>query len=52
MTAYQLVNGDVTADSTEITTERLGTSSIEEGGEVILGDVLIFNADTVDNYNY
>ena len=52
MTAYQLVNGDITAESSEITTKRLGKSSIEKGGEVILGDVLIFNADTVDNYNY
>ena len=52
MTAYQLVNGDITAESSEITTKRLGKSSIEKGGEVILGDVLIFNAETVDNYNY
>lgn len=52
MTAYQLVKGDITGDSTEITTNRLGTSVIAEGGEVILGDVLIFSSDDVDNYNY
>ena len=52
MTGYQLATGEIGLDATEIKTERLGSSRIEAGRQVILGDVLIFNADTVDNYNY
>ena len=52
MSAYQLVEGTVTPDSTEIITDRLSTSTIEKGGEVLLGDTLIFTAEDVDNYNY
>lgn len=52
MTGYQLAVGQINSDAAEITTDRLGTSKIIEGAQVILGDVLIFDAETVDNYNY
>lgn len=51
MTTYQLLNGDITADADSITTEKLGTSQINNT-EVLLGDALIFNAANVEDYNY
>jgi len=52
MTAYQLATGKIDKTATEIKTDRLGTSKIEDGGQVILGNVLIFDASSVDKYNY
>ena len=52
MTGYQLATGDIQTDSAEITTDRLGTSQIRDEHVVFLGDTLIFDATTVDNYNY
>ncbi len=48
---YQLVKGDVTADSAKITTERIGTASVKSG-EVLLGDPLIITIDNVDDFDY
>ena len=52
MTAYQLATNEISTDAAEVKTSRLQSSAIAEGGEVILGDVLIFDKDSVDNYNY
>lgn len=49
--AYQLAVGDVTANSAEITTERLGTSAIEEG-IVQLGEPLVITKDNVEDFDY
>lgn len=49
--AYQLATGDITADSTQMTTTRLGASSIN-GGEVLLGDPLVITKDNVEQFDY
>lgn len=50
-TAYQLTNGDITADSEQIEAGRLGEKEIADG-QVILGDALVFDASNVDEYDY
>lgn len=49
--AYQLATGDITADSTQMTTTRLGASSINSG-EVLLGDPLVITKDNVEQFDY
>jgi ABC-type sugar transport system substrate-binding protein len=49
--AYQLVNGDVAADASEIATDRLGSSLITDG-EVLLGDPLVITKDNVEDFDY
>jgi len=51
MTAYQLLSGEITVDSSSITTSRLGTREIINT-EVLLGDALIFDATNVETFDY
>ena len=49
--AYQMVTGDITSDSTSINAGRLGEKAIENK-ECILGDALVFDASNVDEFDY
>lgn len=50
-TAYQLVDGTISTDSEAIEAGRLGSKTIENG-QCVLGDALVFDAATVDEYDY
>ena len=49
--AYQLVEGTITSESAEIEAGRLGAKEIVDR-QCVLGDALVFDAATVDEYNY
>jgi ABC-type sugar transport system substrate-binding protein len=51
MTAYQLLTEEISLDSSSITTSRLGTSDIINT-EVLLGDVLVFDATNIRQFDY
>lgn len=48
---YQLAEGTITTDSTSIDAGRLGAKEITNC-ECVLGEALVFDAATVDNYDY
>lgn len=50
-TAYQLVDGTISTDSSSIDAGRLGAKEITDG-QCVLGDALVFDASTVDEYDY
>ncbi|MDR0519005.1 MAG: autoinducer 2 ABC transporter substrate-binding protein [Clostridiales Family XIII bacterium] len=50
-TAYQYSIGTITADSTTMTTDRLGEREIANK-EILLGDALIFDKANVDEFDY
>lgn len=50
-TAYQLVKGDISVDSTSINAGRLGSKTIKDG-QCVLGDALVFDSSNVDQFNY
>lgn len=50
-TAYQLSNGTIATDSATIDAGRLGSKDIADQ-VVVLGDALVFDASTVDEYDY
>ena len=50
-TGYQMATGTITADSTKMTTKRLGDRDITDK-TILLGDALVFNKDNVDQFNY
>lgn len=49
--AHQLVEGTITTDATSIEAGRLGVKEIVDG-QCVLGDALVFDGSTVDQYNY
>ena len=51
MTGYQLVSGDLTDSSESMTTKRLGDRSIENS-TIVFNDPMVFDVDTVDQFNY
>lgn len=48
---YQLAEGTITSDSASITAGRLGDKVIENK-QCVLGDALVFDATSVDNFDY
>lgn len=50
-TGYQLAQGTITTDSASIEAGRVGTKEIKDR-ECVLGDALVFDASTVDNFDY
>jgi ABC-type sugar transport system substrate-binding protein len=51
MTGYQLNTGEIKVDSPSITTPRMGTREINEK-VIIFSEPMVFNKDTVNNFNY
>ena len=51
MAGYQLGTGEITADATTMTTERLGERTIENK-QILLGDALVFGASNVEQFDY
>ena len=47
----RLVDGTISTDSEAIEAGRLGSKTIENG-QCVLGDALVFDAATVDEYDY
>lgn len=50
-TAYQLADGTISSESEAIEAGRLGSKVIEKG-QCVLGDALVFDSATVDEYDY
>lgn len=50
--AYQTVNGDLQAGSTEATLGSLGTLEINSNKEIMLGDSFIFTAENVNDFDF
>ncbi len=51
MSGYQMATGELAADATTMTTERLGERAIDNK-VILLGDALIFDAANVEQFNY
>jgi len=46
------VDGELTADSTELEAGRLGTLQIINGSEILLGEPFVFTAENINDFDF